>query len=179
LAQNQPLKFAQILQPRLLNHPAVSGLSLRSLNTARIMTFRAKDAPPQLGISMFRMASDNSIVDTLYWYIAPIETKTGRLGIGMSSDPCLPHCRVHPATGYPIEGVVLPQWQAAVQLVLRAHELAPVHPLPIVGWDVAFTPEGPLLVEANTCSGVDYVQFANEQSLATPEVVDALMSWLE
>jgi hypothetical protein len=177
LAENQPLMFAQILQPRVLNHPAVSGLSLRSLNTARIMTFRAKEAAPQIGISQFRMASDTSIVDTLHWYIASIETDTGRLGIGVSPNPSFPNCRVHPATGHAIEGVMLPQWQVAVQLVLRAHELAP--PLPIIGWDVAFTPVGPLLVEANTCAVVKYVQLANGKSLATPEVVDALLSWLD
>jgi hypothetical protein len=62
-------------------------------------------------------------------------------GVGVSTVPRLPG-------GARVEGVRLPDWQAARQMVRSA---APAFlPLRTLGWDVALTPAGPVVVEANT-----------------------------
>jgi hypothetical protein len=54
---------------------------------------------------------------------------------------------VHPVTGAPTVGVQLPEWDAVLALVSRAAEA--FAPLRAVGWDVAITDGGVVLLEAN------------------------------
>jgi hypothetical protein len=57
------------------------------------------------------------------------------------------HTPVVPGTGTQVEGVRLPHWDAALDLVSRA---APAFlPARTLGWDVALTPRGAVLVETN------------------------------
>jgi len=53
----------------------------------------------------------------------------------------------HPITGMEIEGAVLPGWEALRTLALRCARL--FRPLRTVGWDIALTPSGPVVVEGN------------------------------
>ena len=53
----------------------------------------------------------------------------------------------HPDTGEAFDGVVLPDWADARRMVCAAaKQFLPVRTL---GWDVAFTPGGPIIVEGN------------------------------
>ena len=52
-------------------------------------------------------------------------------------------------TGPEVVGMVLPGWAEAIDLVRRAHGHFP-DPCVALGWDVALTPDGPVLIEANT-----------------------------
>jgi len=56
--------------------------------------------------------------------------------------------QVHPDGGAPVTGAVIPDMQGITDMVVGAHAelLADV---PLAGWDVALTPEGPLLLEVN------------------------------
>ena len=51
----------------------------------------------------------------------------------------------HPLTGGRIAGRVLPHWQEAVDLAIRAH--AAFSEWAVIGWDIAWTPDGPVLLE--------------------------------
>ncbi len=53
---------------------------------------------------------------------------------------------VHPDTGVPVKDFCVPDFAAALDLVRRA---AKALPYPLVGWDVGFTPAGPVLIEGN------------------------------
>merc|ERR1712093_894544 len=54
----------------------------------------------------------------------------------------------HPDNNVQWEGKTIPDFQSALQLVKRAHlTLSPG--VPMIGWDVAFTTQGVLLLEAN------------------------------
>ena len=50
-------------------------------------------------------------------------------------------------TGCPLPGVQLPHWQA-MKALLEA-KAACFDPIRFVGWDVALTPEGPVVLEGN------------------------------
>jgi len=165
-----------IIQQRLCNHPAIEGLSLRSLNTARIITVAAANGEPRIEMAQLRMSTTDAIIDTAKSYLASIDIATGILGPGRSPDANIADSDNHPTTGQRIKGVAIPQWPIATEMVLRAHRLAP--PIPIIGWDVAFTTEGPILLEANTCSQVGYSQLTEGRTLATRAVVEDLLSWL-
>ena len=70
---------------------------------------------------------------------------------------------VHPITGAPIEGRVLPHWPAVLELARRAHGL--IGDRVVVGWDIAILPDGPCLVEGNGRPDVDILQRHYQQGL--------------
>ena len=59
-------------------------------------------------------------------------------------------------TGTPIKGFQFPDWEKAIELVLGAAREIPQ--MAYVGWDIAFTPDGPCLVEGNNFPGHDIYQ---------------------
>jgi hypothetical protein len=54
---------------------------------------------------------------------------------------------LHPVTQLPLSGFQLPCWPEVCELARRAARL--FSPLRTIGWDVALTPSGPVLVEGN------------------------------
>ena len=63
---------------------------------------------------------------------------------------------VHPYTGTNIEGFAFPDWEQAMDMVRKAAQVVPQ--MGYLGWDVAFTPDGPCLVEGNNFPGHDIYQ---------------------
>ena len=57
----------------------------------------------------------------------------------------------HPRTGAALDGIEMPGWHEVRELVLRAARAFGA--LRTVGWDVAMTPDGPVLVEGNSLYG--------------------------
>lgn len=68
---------------------------------------------------------------------------------------------VHPDTGKPIKGVVIPNWDAIKQGVLDASAHFPY--LDIIAWDILPTSDGFTVIEANTSSGVNIIQLWGPQ----------------
>ncbi len=61
-----------------------------------------------------------------------------------------------PGSNIPIRGYQLPDWDKALDLVRRA--AARIPDLQMIGWDIAFTPDGPVIVEGNTLPGTVGIQ---------------------
>ena len=137
-----------LLQERLVNHPALARLACRGLATARIVTFSRRDGVADVFMATFRMPTGESRVDNFAagGLAAPVELATGRLGVAVRKKVAS-EVATHPDTNGQIEGVTLPYWNEARELVLQAHSR--FGDLPFVGWDVAITADGPVLVEAN------------------------------
>jgi hypothetical protein len=64
--------------------------------------------------------------------------------------------KVHPMTGHPIEGFRLPDWEQALEMVAKAASKIPE--MAYIGWDVAFSENGPLIIEGNNFPGHDIYQ---------------------
>ncbi|TDQ81387.1 putative polysaccharide biosynthesis protein [Dongia mobilis] len=80
--------------------------------------------------------------------------------VGPASDswhkkPCTWH-DVHPLTRAPIRGRTLPRWRETIAMVEKAHALFPDRIM--LGFDVAITDRGPVVIEGNVQSGCDMVQ---------------------
>jgi glutathione synthase/RimK-type ligase-like ATP-grasp enzyme len=58
---------------------------------------------------------------------------------------------MHPITGTGIVGFQVPLWDESLRLTQEAAKLVPE--VAYVGWDVAVTPDGPVLVEGNEFPG--------------------------
>lgn len=66
---------------------------------------------------------------------------------GCRKDFSMPEVTEHPDSHIPFAGYTIPYYEQAVDMVIRAHHLH--KGLNGVGWDVAITENGPLMIEAN------------------------------
>ncbi len=160
-----------ILQPRIAMHPGLVPLSSGALATLRVITLREPDGNPSAWFPRFNLpigghASDNmrsggggiaSAVDPASARLGPA---TGKEALGGSHDR-------HPDTGAAITGFTLPGLHDAMALARRAQ--AAMTGLPSIGWDIAITADGPLLVEANSGWGVLTIQRVLGRPMAREE----------
>jgi hypothetical protein len=141
-----------LLQRFLRNHPQLDPLAPVALSTIRMVTVRPPAGDARFLVGVFRMASGGAAADNfdLGGLAAQVDVETGRLGkaVRKYGTSCIETVERHPDTGAPIERHQLPFWGEAMRLVVRAHQAVDA-PLPVIGWDVALLPDGPLLVEGN------------------------------
>lgn len=150
-----------IVQARLTNHKDMKDLSNGALATVRIMTILDEGGRPEATHAVLRMAvGDNHIVDNFHagGIAAPIEIATGVLGratdIGLRPDRGW--YERHPDTDGQILGRRLPLWRETIGLAVAAH--AAFAGRALIGWDIAITDDGPILVEGNGAPDVDLIQ---------------------
>lgn len=162
-----------LIQPRLENIPLLARYGTRGLATIRIVTVktRAMSAPTCL-IAVLRIPNTTSRLANFHKQslACPIDLDTGRLGPAAGSSPAAHDLAVHPTTGAPLAGEILPHWADCKACCLQAHQLAPT--LNSVGWDVILTPAGPLVLEANLHWGARVLQIATQVPLLLTPFVD-------
>jgi hypothetical protein len=144
-----------IVQRRLSSHSALRPLALGALSTARITTILNEAGEPEPVSAVLRLASDPAAqVDNMKagGLLAPIDLTSGALGLACKGYGGGDY-RTHPVTGATITGFMLPDWEAAKALAVRAHATA-FGDYALIGWDVGLTPTGPMLVEGNAKPGV-------------------------
>lgn len=168
-----------IVQRRIQNHPSIERFSNGALCTIRVVTTRAPGGEPQFIMAAFRMPCGAGVVDNFAagGIASPIEPETGRLGPAVGKDPRRPTLESHPDSGQRIEGELLPFWNESRELCMRAHGM--FREIATVGWDVALTPDGPKLVEANPIWCVELVQMAHGKPLGETPFVTLSLSHAE
>lgn len=145
-----------VVEEVLVQHPELSQLNPSSINTLRIVTI-LNDSGPHIVYAHIRIGNGGRPVDNLHsgGMFAPIDMETGVVQYpGYDKDRKT--YTVHPMTGVKIQGFQVPLWEESKTLCLQAAELIPQ--MRYVGWDVAVTPEGPVLVEGNNLPGYDILQ---------------------
>src|SRR5207237_461121 len=87
-----------------------------------------------------------------------VELETGELGSAsnLGANARLGWLDRHPDSGSAITGTRLPMWDEVRSFAVRAHKAFGDRIL--VGWDIAVTPDGPALVEANGGPDLDIHQ---------------------
>jgi hypothetical protein len=153
---SHPAHSRFVIQHRVTNHPDIRRMTgTDSLQTARIVSWLTKAGDVELYLTLFKMIVGNNLNDNYNYGLsgnltANINLADGTLGAATGSSPdgiAFAVVPCHPTTGAPIAGFKLPHWPEAVALVARAAQL--FAPLRTIGWDVAFTPTGPVLMEGN------------------------------
>lgn len=154
-------KSSMLVQRWLRNHPAISELAKDSLLAVRVITCLNERDEPEVCLAMLRILT---VLEPVWHhlpdgeYAAPIDLTTGKLGVltgdSMRTSPA--RTNTHPANGAQIAGRILPDWDAVAALALRMHASVP-HRL-MLGWDIAVTPEGPVMLEGNTNFDVMFLQ---------------------
>jgi hypothetical protein len=178
----QSMQAPLLLQRRLANHPALVDLGPQGLCTVRLVTFRRPvSTNAEVLLAAFRMPQGEDVADNFArgGLACPIDLGTGRLGAAVYKDLGLAHLDVeqHPHTGGAISGRQLPYWQEVIELGLRAHQAFPEYPS--VGWDIAITSEGPVLLEANYNWDVVLAQQAGCRPLGATKWSEHHVEWAD
>lgn len=161
-----------LIQPRLRSHPALAPImSPDGLGTIRAVTCMSAEGPRLLW-AILKITVGANVTDNFHHgstgnLVAPIDVASGRVSAARGSRrtdwPEMTTLSHHPDTGNAIEGIVIPGWPDVVRTVLAAQDSLPE--LKSTGWDVAITPDGPLLVETNAYYSVDIMQVAYGRGL--------------
>lgn len=122
----------------------------QSVNTLRINTIRCKDSIV-VWQSILRYGQGVNVVDNAHFggCFSVIDDQGYAIAAG---DVKRHRYSVHPDTGVPLTGFKVPDWEGACELV--RHCATMVGGLRYIGWDLAHTDNGWILVEANTQPGI-------------------------
>ena len=69
----------------------------------------------------------------------------------------------HPDSGLPLVGTVVPNWPEVARIALEASRIVPE--IPLVGWDIAPTDDGAVLVELNETPDFRLHQIADRRGI--------------
>ncbi|MGN1269710.1 MAG: sugar-transfer associated ATP-grasp domain-containing protein [Clostridia bacterium] len=162
------------LEEVIKQHPDVAKIYPNAINTVRIVTIvTTKDGKsiltipkeerknielePHIICAYFRIGNGGRCVDNFNsgGMTAPVDENTGIVS-QLAIDKQKNVYEKHPQTGEQIKGFKFPYWEEAINLCKNACKEIPE--MGYVGWDVAFTPDGPLFVEGNEFPGHDIYQ---------------------
>lgn len=122
-----------------------------ALNIMRVCTLRMDDTVEVLYAWLTTGCNGTFIANDCSGGITfPIETDTGRLGVGqgMSTNG---H-RTHPDTGVQVAGLVIPDWERVKAFACDAHRNAP-EGLNLIGWDICLSDGELSVIEGNNSPG--------------------------
>lgn len=166
-----------IFQPLIAPHEEVARLSGGRLATLRLITARMNEV--HLLGAMWRIPAGENITDNFARpgnIVAEIDMDTGVVGRaargkGLEEEVL----ETHPDTGERLAGFAIPCWAEALETVREgARALVDT---PLIGWDVAITDEGPVLIEADPGPDMRALQTVSRRGLYD-ERMQGLLEWL-
>lgn len=133
-----------------------------SLNTLRVLMLRDEDGSAFVAAATHRFGRSSSApVDNFSagGVVARVCLDTGVLDRAARVEPGnrLTFSDRHPETDAPIAGVTVDHWPEAVALVSKLGRALPL--LRYVGWDIAITASGPVVIEGNSHPSLRFFQF--------------------
>lgn len=128
-----------------------------AINTVRIITVHKYDGEVLVVAAYQRIGNHGYIVDNYNGggMVVPINEKTGIIEYP-AVDKRKQIYYKHPMTDTPIVGFKVPKFSSAVNLAKKAAKV--IDEVRYVGWDIAITDKGPVIIEGNEYPGHDIYQ---------------------
>ena len=138
-----------IFQTALAQHQTLSDVAGSAIGTMRVVTVRDSDQPRML-YTVWKIPSPDAMSDN-FWQAGSMVAQVNaqgqvgacRVGTGLKGQLI----ETHPVSGARFDSVQVPHWDEVQQVACKAHALFPE--FGIIGWDIAITPGGPAIIEAN------------------------------
>lgn len=89
---------------------------------------------------------------------AMVDIRTGKTLTGAVDQLEIEEYKEHPITGTVFEGIQLNYWDEIIEMMRKAVPLA--SKISNIGWDIAITENGPIIIEANTIPGFNSAQYS-------------------
>ena len=153
---NNAIKNRIFLEELVKQHPDMNKLCEKSVNTMRIMTFNDHGKPRIIWMGL-RVGNGINSIDNFHakGMAVNIDINTGKL-VGNAIDKDLNEYEEHPFTHVKFDGFQIPCFEEAKKMVLEASLRS--DKILVVGWDVAISDKGPVIIEGNRRPGFDIVQ---------------------
>ena len=139
-----------IFQELILQHEVLKKINSSSINTLRILTYKNKKNEVEILSGFIRVGRKGAIVDNAHagGIVVPFNIESGKIyGEGLQLiDNGGGTFYKHPNTGIIFDNFQIPHYIQVKKIVTEASSL---FKLPFLGWDVAITPNGPVIVEVN------------------------------
>ncbi len=164
-----------LVQPYLKQHPEVADLSPGPLAAVRLITGRYLDGRTVVVAATFKMPKGKSITNN-HGISSRVDLDSGELGSAFAYSPFRGEFESHPDTNDKIVGRRLPDWEAVKFIGLKAHRHLPN--FVFIGWDIALTESGPVLLEGNLNWDTLSIQKAYQSSLKDLPFGDICSEWL-
>ncbi len=150
-----------LIEEPIIQHEKMMKLNPSSVNTCRIVTINNDKGEVHFMASYIRIGNGINVVDNFNsgGMTAKVDINTGKI----LEDAINKEGQVfekHPLSGTKIKDFELPFFEDAKKMCEEAAKLS--ENVRYVGWDVAFTPDGPTLVEGNQYPGHDIYQVAEK-----------------
>jgi len=160
--------FERFLEP----HPEAARLHGERLATARILTLL--DDGARILRASWKIPAGENMADN-FWrggnLLAKLDLDTGKIeravaGSGFEMS-LVTH---HPDTGAELIGTPMPHWDEVREVALEGARL--MRHIPLIGWDIAATAHGPVIVEMNETPDLFLSQFAHARGILDPEFLE-------
>ena len=166
--------FPFVAEELIIQHPIMGAFHSKSVNTLRMPTIY-DGTKVSLFHPILRTGTGGSPIDntTRGGIFASVDPKTGIVdSVGL--DRRGRRFVRHPETGIVFPGFQIPEWEKAVNLVsIVAQKDEGVH---YVGWDIAFSKKGWVLVEGN--ANAEFVGWQSVSRRGVRQEIDAFVSYL-
>jgi hypothetical protein len=161
-----------LVQPNLSNHPALRAGPNAPLAAARLVTGLSIDGNvfPIFGLIYF---SETDQVPARYANVSLIDVASGRL---MSRPQEIWGAKRSNRRLGNSNVAAMPDWGVALQYAKLAHRAC--SNFAFIGWDIAFTIQGPILLEGNTSWSASEYQRLRGEPLGHTKFADILAMWL-
>lgn len=150
-----------IVQPKLANHPAIASLADKALIVFRVMTCLDQRGEPHVTHGVLRLLRRFEpawprTADSDWGCTVDVDTGVFGMMTGDAPETATRWFSDHPVTGERVEGRRLEGWNEIAEVALAAHRVFQTRIL--VGWDMAWTPDGPCILEGNNNPDFSYFQ---------------------
>lgn len=145
----------EFIEELIVQNEEWAKLSPNSTNTLRVMT-SAVNGQSRIMFVAARIGSGKSIMDNFHQggQGVLVDIETGKL-VGNGIDKKLNESECS-CTGVKFDGFQVPYWEEVKKMTLEAALVN--DKVNLIGWDVAITPNGPLIIESNRGPGWDLPQ---------------------
>jgi hypothetical protein len=147
LIQYLRIKRLELLEDVIKQHPIMNALNSSSVNSIRIVTVQ-NDMQVDILSAVLRIGVGKHVDNFSAGGIAcPIDIKTGTVYKPAVKKTEREKYEKHPITNTPIVGFKIPFWEEVKDVVREASQIVPQ--VRTVGWDIAISESGPVIIEGN------------------------------
>lgn len=150
-----------IFEKQLVQDPILSKLNPDTINTLRVLTYKHKVVSCSIRVGRKGSFVDNAAKGGI---VLSLDMETGRIEEYGLREYDLTKYYEHPDTKIKFKDYEVPMWPAVKELVEKTIRLVPYYNS--VGFDVATTVNGPVIIEINTGTGVYASQMGKKQGIA-------------
>lgn len=166
-----------LAEETITQHDEMNRLCARSVNTIRVCTLVSDSGKPHLIYALLRIGSGKNDVDNVTsGGMYTLLSNDGEITHPAFCDKTVSYYTEHPYNNFPLIGFKVPYFKEAIDLCLKSALVE--KRIRYVGWDIAITPNGPVLVEGNSLPGYDMPQnhIFHDDGCGIKSVFDAALS---